>query len=68
MALCLFTVARINPEEREYHSYGDFVIDTKLYEQAEILALLSDQDIRKIGVELGIIDNPGCTNAGQYAL
>jgi hypothetical protein len=60
MALCLFTVARIVPEDREYHSYGDFVIDTSRHGQAEILALLSDQDMRKIGVELGIIANPGC--------
>ena|SRR5215831_4844309 len=60
MALCLFTVARIVPEGREYHSYGDFVIETSRHGQAEILALLSDQDMRKIGVELGIIANPGC--------
>jgi hypothetical protein len=59
MALCLFTVARIVPEDREYHSYGDFVIDTSRHGKAEILALLSDQDMRKIGVGLGIIANPG---------
>jgi hypothetical protein len=28
-------------------------IDTTIYEQGEILALLSDQDMQKIGVQLG---------------
>ena len=60
MALCLFTVSRIVPDGREYHSYGDFVIDTTRHGQAEVLALLSDRDMRKIGVGLGIIANPGC--------
>jgi hypothetical protein len=35
--------------------YGHFVIDTSLRGPDEILALLSDRDMRRIGVELGVI-------------
>jgi hypothetical protein len=35
--------------------YGRFVIDTSLSKQNEILAQLSDQDMQRIGVELGVI-------------
>jgi hypothetical protein len=52
MPLVKFAVRRI-PEE--YRLYGHFVIDTSLSRQDEILALLSDRDMRRIGVELGVI-------------
>jgi len=35
-------------------------INTTIYEQGEILALLSDQDMQKIGVQLGVTADPGC--------
>jgi hypothetical protein len=38
-----------------YRSYGRFVIDTFLNRQDEIVALLSDGDMRRIGVEIGVI-------------
>jgi hypothetical protein len=53
MPLASFRVGRIVPEG--YHSYGRFVIDTSLNRQDEILALLLDGDMRRIGVELGVI-------------
>ena len=53
MPLTSFRVGRIVPEG--YHSYGRFVIDTSLNRQDDILALLSEADMRRIGVELGVI-------------
>jgi hypothetical protein len=47
MPLASLRVGRIVPEG--YHSYGRFVIDTSLNKQDEILALLSDSDMRRIG-------------------
>jgi len=55
MALCSFEVGRIFPAKEEYRSYGRFVISTDLNRQDEILALLSEADMRRIGVELGVI-------------
>ena len=62
MALCLFFVAQIVPEEQEFYSHGHFVIDTpsSVSERDEILALLSGANMRKIGEKLGIIANLGC--------
>lgn len=51
--LASFAVGQIVPGA--YHSYGRFVIDTFLNRQDEILGLLSDGDMRRIGVELGVI-------------
>jgi hypothetical protein len=53
MPLASFAVRRIFPEE--YPLCGHFVIDTSLSKQDEILALLSDRDMRRIGVKLGVI-------------
>jgi hypothetical protein len=53
-------VAQIVPEEQEFSSYGRFVIDAESNDQDAILALLTDRDRRRIGVELGIIANLGC--------
>jgi hypothetical protein len=60
MPLCTFAVGRIVTENQEYHSYGGFVIDTSLNRQDEILNLLSNGDVRRIGVALGIIPHPDC--------
>jgi hypothetical protein len=54
MPLIQFEVRRVRVSEG-HPLYGHFVIDTLLMGQDEILALLSDQDMRKIGVELGVI-------------
>ena len=51
--LASFAVGQIVPGA--YRSYGRFVIDTFLNRQDEILALLSDGDMRRIGVEIGVI-------------
>ena len=53
MTLASFAVGRIVPEG--YRSYGRFVVGTSLNRQDEILALLSEGDVRRIGVELGVI-------------
>jgi hypothetical protein len=53
MPLASFAVPQIFP--KEYPLYGRFVIDTSLSKQNEILAQLSDQDMQRIGVELGVI-------------
>jgi hypothetical protein len=55
MPLCSFAVGRIVTENQAYHSYGGLVIDTSLNRQDEILALLLDGDVRRIGVELSVI-------------
>jgi hypothetical protein len=55
MTLASFAVGRIVPEG--YRSYGRFVVGTSLNRQHEILALLSEADKRRIGVELGVIPN-----------
>jgi hypothetical protein len=57
MSLYLFFVAQIVPEEQEFYSHGNFVIDTpsNFGGQDEILALLSTADMRKIGEKLGIV-------------
>ena len=62
MALCLFFVAEIVPEEQEFCSHGHFVIDTpsSVSGREEILGLLSGADMLKIGEKLGIIANLGC--------
>ena len=60
MPLCSFAVGRIVTEDKEYHSYGGFVIDTSLNRQDEILNLLSDGDMRRIAVALGIIPHHEC--------
>src|SRR4029077_3443019 len=60
MPLCSFAVGRIVTENQEYHSYGGFVIDTSLNRQDEILNLLSDKDMRRIAVALGIIPHREC--------
>jgi hypothetical protein len=52
MPLVKFAVRRIS---EEYRLYGHFVIGTSLSRQDEILALLSDRDMRRIGVELRVI-------------
>jgi hypothetical protein len=53
MPLASFSVGRIVPEG--YRSYGRFVIDADLSKQDEILAMLSEADRRRIGVDLGVI-------------
>jgi hypothetical protein len=53
MTMASFAVGRIVPEG--YRSYGRFVVGTSLNRQDEILALLSEGDMRRIGVELGVI-------------
>ena len=60
MPLCSFAVGRIVTENQEYHSYGGFVIDTSLNREDEILNLLSNGDVRRIGVALGIIPHRDC--------
>ena len=60
MPLCSIAVGRIVTENQEYHSYGGFVIDTSLNRQDEILNLLSDRDMRRIAVALGIIPHRDC--------
>jgi hypothetical protein len=52
MPLIQFAVRRLS---EGYPLYGHFVIDTSLSKKDEILALLSDRDMRRIGVELGVI-------------
>jgi hypothetical protein len=53
MTLSSFAVGRIVPEG--YRSYGRFVVGTSLKIQDEILARLSEGDMRRIGVGLGVI-------------
>jgi hypothetical protein len=66
MPLCSIAVGRIVTEDQEYHSYGGFVIDTSLNRQDEILALLSNRDMRRIGAELGIISPSRLRYASKY--
>ena len=55
-------VAQIVPEELEFYSHGRFVIDTSISDIGldAVLALLSECDMRRIAVELGIIADPAC--------
>lgn len=55
MPLCKLTLTRIIPKDRKAYSYGHFVIDTSARGHDEILTLLSAGEIRRIGVELGMI-------------
>jgi hypothetical protein len=52
MPLIQFAVRR---RSEGYPLHGHFVIDTSLSRPDEILALLSDRDMRRIGVGLGVI-------------
>jgi hypothetical protein len=54
MPLHSFTVFRVAPE---FHSYGRFVIEAESNKQDEILNLLSDRDLRTIGLKLHILSN-----------
>jgi hypothetical protein len=57
MPFCEFTVDRNLHEDREYLSYGRFVIEAESKRHDAVLALLTICDRRRIGVELGIIPN-----------
>jgi hypothetical protein len=68
MPLCSISV--VVRREGEYRSYGRFVIETSLNRQDEILALISDADMRRIGAHLGVtygLDYPMPPNI-QYGL
>ena len=57
MPFCKFTVDLNLHEDREYLSYGRFVIEAESNRQDAVLALLTERDRRRIGAELGIIPN-----------
>ena len=59
MPLCEISVARLFPDNHEYHTHGSFVIDTSLNTQDEIVALLSDGDMGRIGEKLDVIPHSG---------
>ncbi|MBV8224289.1 MAG: hypothetical protein JO232_03765 [Verrucomicrobia bacterium] len=62
MPLYKVFVAQIIPEELEFYSHGRFVIDTSINDIGldVVLALLSERDMHRIAVELGIIADPAC--------